>query len=54
MALIPRIVFKQTWGVALVYPGGPNNSKSVLNLGPCFRGQVNALFSLTLSLAKDL
>lgn len=54
-------ILKQTLVVFLVYPVCPGNSNNnnngdddVLNLEPCFRGHVNALFSVTLSVAIDL
>lgn len=52
---LKKSVLKQTLVVVFVYLVGPgSNKKYFLNLKPCFRGQVNALFSVTLSLAKDL
>lgn len=54
-------ILKQTLAVFLVYPVRPGSSNNnndgdddVHNLEPCFRGRVNALFSVTLSVAIDL
>lgn len=52
-------ILKETLVVFLLYPVGlgnnsNNNDDDVLNLEPCFRAQVNVLFSVTLSLAIDL
>lgn len=56
LILIPKwAIWKETLVVFLVYPVGlgnshNNNDDDVLNLEPCFKAQVDALFSVTLAI----